>query len=249
MSSFIRLHRRLKNLLDLMILPSGFHLKFAEPSFNQANLEVCVRLQKAGVRPMGIVDVGANIGQFAVAATTVWPEARIWSFEPNPAAYDSLCAAAKRHPNILPMNLALGEIQGTIPFRITSANQSSSFLQLHKNHLEEYPDVVETKTISVPVSTLNVQDSSLFSSRPSLLKLDVQGYEKSVLAGAGDSLQNFQWILLETSTRPMYEGETLFTEMLKYLEQKGFRFISPVHLNHTESGKFAQFDALFEKAT
>jgi hypothetical protein len=78
--------------------------------------------------------------------------------------------------------------------------------------------------------------------------LDVQGFEASVISGAGESLKEFRWIMLETSTRPMYEGEVLFDDLCSILTKSGFKFVSPFHIHFSQNGSIGQFDALFENA-
>ncbi|MEI6149588.1 MAG: FkbM family methyltransferase, partial [bacterium] len=57
---------------------------------------------------------------------------------------------------------------------------------------------------------------------PSWLKVDVQGYERHVLEGAGSLLREFAGIELELSLVSLYEGAPLVEEMISYLRQQGF---------------------------
>lgn len=236
---------KLSNLLTIAQLPKGLRLKFTEPSFGLADLQVCASLSQAGLQPCSIYDVGANVGQFALAATTVWPESPVFSFEPVPSAYEQLEKLADRFTSIHPSRLALGKSVGTVAMNVTNHTASSSLLKLHQNHRDLYPHVAESATIQVEVSTLAVQIMRIPILAPALLKLDVQGFESEVLKGAGDSLSNFRWILLETSTSPMYENEVLFQDICELLTRKGFKFTYPVQIHLADSGAFGQFDALF----
>lgn len=239
---------KISNLCEVLQLPGGLRLKLAERSFNLGDFRVCHRLKRSGVLPAAIYDVGANVGQFALSAANVWPGIPIFSFEPVPAAFSELEKLVQRYPAICPMPMALGSELGTAVMHVTNQTQSSSILKLHKNHLETYPEIRESETRQVPVSTLAMQLGSLPSPVPRLLKLDVQGFEAEVIRGAGNSLKEFRWILLETSTRPMYEGETLFEKLSDGLEEGGFRFVAPFHIHFSKAGVVGQFDALFERA-
>jgi FkbM family methyltransferase len=247
MQSFLS---KLSNLLTICQLPNGLRLKFTEPSFGLADLEVCASLCQAGVQPRSIYDVGANVGQFALAATTVWPQTPVHSFEPVPSAFEQLQKLANKYTSIHPSRLALGKSVGTVAMNVTNHTASSSLLKLHQNHRDLYPHVAESATIQVEVSTVAEQLKRIPVIAPALLKLDVQGFESEVLKGAGDSLSRFRWILLETSTSPMYENEVLFQEICGLLSGKGFDFTYPVQIHLADSGAFGQFDALFtNKAT
>lgn len=239
--------QKLSNLCEMLLLPNGLRLKLCEKSFNLGDFRVCCRLRAAGVMPASVYDVGANVGQFALSAANVWPGIPIFSFEPVPSAFSELEKLASKYQTIRPMPIALGAEPGMAVMHVTNQTQSSSLLKLHRNHLEAYPDIREEETPEVPVSTLAAQLDSLASPAPRLLKLDVQGFEASVLHGAGRALKEFQWILLETSTRPMYEGETLFEELCSILVKSGFRFVAPFHIHFSQSGAVGQFDALFER--
>src|SRR5579883_1211659 len=66
-----------------------------------------------------IFDVGANIGQSAlVAAGLAGPLGRVISFEPNPAAFRGLAAAARTsgYSNITLVQKALSDRTGTFDF-------------------------------------------------------------------------------------------------------------------------------------
>jgi hypothetical protein len=59
-----------------------------------------------------------------------------------------------------------------------------------------------------------------------MIKIDTQGYEKNVIDGATESLNNIKIIQLEMSILPLYENEILFIEMINYLDKKGFQLFS-----------------------
>ena len=80
------------------------------------------------------------------------------------------------------------------------------------------------------------------------LKLDVQGYERTVLAGAGDALGRFQALELELSVTPLYDGQPAVGEMLPLLAERGFRpvCLEPILLD--DDGLLMELDGLFARA-
>ena len=54
------------------------------------------------------------------------------------------------------------------------------------------------------------------------LKVDTQGHEMQVLRGAEGVMKHITGVKIEMSLFPLYEGETLYLDMLKYLDHKGF---------------------------
>ena len=80
------------------------------------------------------------------------------------------------------------------------------------------------------------------------LKLDIQGYERHVLDGAGAALGRFAALELELSVTPLYEGQPGLTEMLPLLAQRGFRpvCLEPILLD--DEGLLMELDGLFARA-
>ena len=71
---------------------------------------------------------------------------------------------------------------------------------------------------------LNINDNAC-----RLLKLDVQGAEKSVLKSCGHGLSMFDYLQLEASIQTSYEKEENYFSLIRYLDKKGFKpiFIYP----------------------
>ncbi|MCB9304736.1 MAG: FkbM family methyltransferase [Lewinellaceae bacterium] len=81
-----------------------------------------------------------------------------------------------------------------------------------------------------------------------MVKVDTQGYEKKVLEGAAESLEKIKIVQMEMSLVPMYENETLFVDMINYLDDKGFALVSLENgWAHPRSGRLLQVDGIFLK--
>ncbi len=124
------------------------------------------------------VDVGANVGVYTVLASTTG--ASCMAIEPVPATHASLLANLRLNDfgsRVRAFQVALGAASGTCPFtcdldtmnHVVAANESS------------------TATVQVPMTTL---DELLRDERPTLLKIDVEGYENQVFEGATKTLEN-----------------------------------------------------------
>jgi len=195
-----------------------------------------------------VIDVGANIGQFAVACAKLFPDVVVHSFEPQPEAVKQLGRNVAGLESVRVYPVALGAEAGEATLHVNSHSHSSSFLKLGARHRSAFPRAEEMYTIKVPLSTLDeaMQTGSL--EPPMLLKLDVQGYEPQVLAGATATLKNVAYVLMELSFRPLYEGEATFMQVAADMEAKGFRLLRPVGwLDDPCNGEVLQVDALFEQ--
>ena len=221
---------------------------FTWPKFSMTSFTMVRGLSRQGVTPKTVIDVGANVGQFAIAAAKTFPGVAVHSFEPNPPCAAKLRANVTSLGNIKVYELALGENEGKIEFHVNSHSHSSSILPLAKSHLDAFPQARETSVIPVKVSTLDRVFHEVEMQEPVLLKLDVQGYELQVLQGAADFLKRVDFVLLEASFKPMYQGEPLFMDVEKKMQEFGFEFLRPVgFLRSPKTGEFLQMDALFQR--
>ncbi len=216
------------------------------PKFSLSSYRIVSSLRRQGLVPETIIDVGANVGQFAVACAKVFPEASIHSFEPLPECVGRLRKHAAKLGAIHVYPVALGSLSADASIHVNSHSHSSSFLSLGERHREAFPSASEVGTVEVSMSTLDLQMSSVALRGPVLLKLDVQGFEPQVLDGASDTLPRVDYVLLELSFRPLYEGEKTFIEILHLLTGSGFEFSRPLGwLKDPRNGEILQMDALF----
>jgi FkbM family methyltransferase len=199
--------------------------------------------------PKTILDVGANVGQFAVACTKIFPGVVVHSFEPLPLCVKELKGNVARLRGVRVYPVALGEQEGEVTMHVNSHSHSSSILGLGERHRKAFPDAREVQTIRVAISTLDRELKSVPLEDPILLKLDVQGYEAQVLEGATETLKKVDYVLLEASFRPLYEGEETFMEIARMMEDLGFEFLRPIAwLSDPHNGEVLQMDALFARA-
>jgi FkbM family methyltransferase len=217
------------------------------PVRSMASAKLVSGLVAQGVRPPLVVDVGANRGQFAVAVLELMPATRVISFEPQPAQAAELSALSARYaPRLDVRAMALGTAAGELPLQVNEHHQSSSFRPVSDKHRAAFPTAVPAREVLVPIDRLDAQLAPDDVPAGSLLKLDVQGFEREVLDGAAGVLGRFEHLLLELSFSPMYDGEPLFEEMLAHVSSLGFRFLRPVgHLLDPGTREYLQFDALF----
>jgi FkbM family methyltransferase len=219
------------------------------PTFSVTAFNMVSRLAKQGVQPSTVLDVGANVGQFAVASAKLFPGVQVHSFEPVPASAAKLRKNVSDLENVLVYPFALGDREGEVPLRVNLDSQQSSLLPLAQARRDAFPDARETHTIKVRVSTLDQVFAGTKLQRPVLLKLDVQGYEAQTIHGGAETLKRVDYVVLEASFKPTYEGELPFMDLARVMEENGFRFERPVGwLAVPGSGEILEMDALFVRA-
>ena len=168
-----------------------------------------------------LIDVGANEGQYALDFRRRGFLGEILSFEPMADAFHRLEQRAAKDSNWQVRQLALGGANGQAGLNISANSVSSSLLQVQPAHLRAEPSSRRTRLEWVPVRRLDDEFNPTQSCR-AWLKLDVQGFESSVLAGATDTLKISQVVQCELSLQSLYEGQSHYLEILSTLESSGF---------------------------
>jgi FkbM family methyltransferase len=239
---------RILKYLDLLLEPGAIRALASWPKFSITSFKMISALARQGILPRTVIDVGANVGQFAIASAMIFPNVEVHSFEPVSEIASALKKNVRTIPNVKVYPLALGERQGHCTFHVNSHSPSSSILALAKSHLEAFPDERETRTIDVELTTLDAVFDKVDLKTPILLKLDVQGYEAQTLAGGSQTLKRCDYVVLEASFKPMYQGEIPFTEILAMMDRRNFEFQRPVGwLTEPRTGEVLQLDALFQR--
>jgi FkbM family methyltransferase len=140
-------------------------------------------------RPRCVVDVGANIGAFALYQAIVKHADHVIAFEPSPHVFPRLAKNMKNNNllNVRLVNAAVGEKEGVLSFS--------------EGKMSINGQVSEFGPLKVPCVTL---DAAL-AGEPiiDILKIDAEGYETHILKGASETLQKTRRVALELH----YPGE------------------------------------------
>jgi FkbM family methyltransferase len=125
------------------------------------------------------VDGGAHIGVLTVLLASVCPVGRVYAFEPGPGSRAHLVenVAANRLDNVVVEDAALYDTDGAIVFAFDENYPAGS-------HVD--PDGLSVRSVRLDSW---VRDRGI--ERLDLFKLDVEGSELAVLAGAEDSIRRF----------------------------------------------------------
>lgn len=196
-----------------------------------------------------VLDVGANIGQYATYLREHGYRGAIHSFEPLSGAYQRLSTLAGSDPRWTPHHLALGDVPGEVEIHVADSSASSSLLKASEAMSKMHPESQASATETTRVEKLDTLFADLCPQNSRvLLKIDTQGYEDAVLAGAETSLARVDLVYLEMSFAPLYEGQVLFSELFEKLGGYGFRVASlDGGWYDPESGDLMQIDGLFHR--
>jgi len=193
-----------------------------------------------------VLDIGANVGQFARIAHALWPSASIFSFEPLEDCFQELKSNMQDCPRFHPFNIALGDQPGDLSFEKNAFSASSSFLKMADLHKANYPQTTQASPVSVKVERLDDKARELALVDPIFVKIDVQGYENRVLLGGEQTIRRARALLIETSFEALYEGQPLFGDLHLLLSRWGFRYAGAVAQESSPiDGRILQADSLF----
>lgn len=144
-------------------------------------------LRETAAAPYCIFDVGANRGQFLSLARKSLADAgyRIHCFEPGRETFAMLRAAAPPDEHIHLENLGLGREPGQLTLHYDRAG--SGLASLTRRKLDHF-GIDFSQSEDVQIETIDRYRAHHGLARIHLLKIDVEGHELDVLAGARDSL-------------------------------------------------------------
>ncbi len=197
-----------------------------------------------------VLDVGANIGQYASALRASGYHESIVSCEPLSDAFAHLKRRASHDPRWEAVRTAVGAAPGSADINVSANSYSSSLLTMTEAHTTAAPGSQTVATETVPVTTV----AELAASREldpdrTLLKIDTQGYEASVLDGAGPLAGRLAAISLELSLVPLYEGQQLFDDLVARLRAAGYLLYAlEAGFGDRRTGRMLQCDGLFVRA-
>ncbi len=175
-----------------------------------------------------IFDVGANAGQAAGVFLEAFPSALVHSFEPHPVTFAKLISSC-RDTRFHAHNLALGSERGESDFYdygeaeslLNSMNAESAFTRRYGRKAERIRVAVETLDGFCAKGNLESVD---------LLKIDTEGFERSVLQGAenllGAGLIKFVYFEFNSVVQEADGRGTSLIECDRFLKACGYQFVA-----------------------
>lgn len=199
-------------------------------------------------RVNGVVHVGANTGQERDHYKKFNIKRVVW-VEADPEIFKKLKINIKNYYGHSAYNYLLTNKKNEIfQFNVSNNEGASSSIFEFGEHEEMYPEVKYTKKIKLLSSTLldMVKKEAIDVKNLNALVLDTQGSELLILKGAGDLLNNFNFIKTEASDFKAYKKACLINEISEYLNLYGFKEVKRIQVHSSKSGGKI-FDILFSK--
>jgi FkbM family methyltransferase len=164
------------------------------------------------LNPKVVFDIGGNIGITSIYLSSIFPDAKIYTFEPIPDNFKILKKNIQNYNNIEAFNFGLGSKNGN--FKVYLSNDPENF-----GGFSFYPDPVGNKSnsyFSCEVNNINEVIKKLSIQSIDLIKIDTEGAKYDILMALQENiLKNASWITGEL------HGNKDF-ELLNYLSNFGF---------------------------
>lgn len=195
--------------------------------------------------PRVIMDIGACEGEDSIRFTRLYPQAKVFAFEPLPSNQTLVRANLARYDakRVELVPLALSNQQGEATFHVSSGRPPDLFAGKDWNYGNKSSSLlapagdgkihgwVEFKeAITVPTGTLDQFCAERGIDRIDFIQMDVQGAELLVLAGAERMLPHLTAIWLEVSSRKIYQDQVLDHEITRFLRARGFALAHEIYL-------------------
>jgi FkbM family methyltransferase len=191
-----------------------------------------------------VLDVGANVGQFAQFLRSIGYKGTIISFEPVAESFAKLSQAAARDPKWRVVNAALGAEEATAT--ITRASVMASLrtpLTDHATGIGPELDAVSHEAVSVQRLDA-IFDEHVPAGARVFAKLAVQGWDMEVLRGAAGCLDKMLALQSIVSVIPLYEGMPSWVESLANMRRFGFELTGMFPILYKGSFRVVEFDAV-----
>ena len=196
---------------------------------------------KYGIKPKGVLHVGANKGEEFPVYMELGIKKQIW-VEAYKPVFEKLKKNVSSNPEAICWNALVGDKNEKTTFHISNnGSQSSSILELG-THAQVHPDVHYIEHIEMDMVKLFdlLQSPFVNVENYDFLNMDLQGSELRALKGLGKLIENFKWAYLEVNEKELYKDCALIDDIDYYLGAYGFQRVETKWCGDTSWG-----DALY----
>ena len=200
-------------------------------------------LKEQGYSPGVIYDIGASTGIWSEIISSVVPDAEYHLFEPLAETLESykldLDSRLRRLPRLKMYPIALDNVNGSAELFISGEGYGSS--------LFDRGDAGETTgKVIVPKFRLDDFVAQNHLPAPEVIKMDCQGVEDRILAGAAQALRSAKLLFVETWFMRGYgPGTPLLGEIIEILKSHRFSLVELGEGFYDDKHRLYAIDAFF----
>jgi len=192
-----------------------------------------------------VIDVGANTGQFASELRHNGYTGNIISLEPVSSVFAVLEQNAAGDDKWRALKVGAGARSEEVEIHVSEDTRFSSInaMTAAAEEFDVHSRAVASETISI--KTLDELFADLAGTI--FLKIDTQGHEPNVIAGAGQFLSRVCGVQMELPCIQLYEGSWSFGEAVNRMEASGFKIfqMEPVNYSKADPVALVELDIVF----
>jgi FkbM family methyltransferase len=194
------------------------------------------------------VDAGAHEGSWTEALLEFFHPERVLLLECEPRLVGRLRNKFSGNPLVRVIDAALADVPGIGTFYQLRHPASSSLLQPRIETTREYHEKSWDVIGEVPVNKVTYDEVVSDETEISILKLDIQGAERGVLANSSVGLAKTKSVLLEVNFTAHYSDDAIFPELHSLMMEKGFGLYRLSSVYH-RGGRALFADAVYVRET
>ena len=175
-------------------------------------------VEKLGIEPIAILDIGAHSGQFYGRAKNTWPNSVIWMIEANEVHEQELKKLTGGNDDEYLIS-TLGDKEREVTFYTRKDKPHTEGASYYKeaNYWDIPQLVLENKRTLHRLDDLFTEDT-IFE----IIKMDTQGSELDILRGGKNLISRSSIVILEVSYVEYNLGAPLAEEVIEYMTEIGF---------------------------
>ena len=185
-------------------------------------------LKKQDFHPTTFMEIGSRDGHDTNYIRHYWnlDHKNCYIIEAHPQCYKNII---NQYPHFNTFNIAASNETKPVTFNAGIFGQEenvgvSSLLDRTLSSFTSEQITVDGWRMEEVMNHLNINSIDF-------MKIDVEGFGLQVLQGFGDKIKSTKYIQIEVETKQVWEGQSYYDDIVKYIETMGFELLEDVVLD------------------
>lgn len=203
------------------------------PLLPRAHVEYLQKMKDSGFEPRVIYDIGACVLHWTHEAAKIWPEAKIIVFD----AFEACTHVYEDEKYDYHVGVLSDKDDNIVKFyenpQLPCGN--SYYRELGFDNGLHFPESCALEKVTKTLDTV-VRERNF--PLPDLIKIDVQGAEKDIIAGAPNTLAHAQHLIVEMQRVNYNDKAPKVQETMPYIESLGWECVTPLFCDNGPDGDY-----------